>query len=64
MEKASPASRVVVVDWHNTLEVGGDAPGPNTTGLNKLLSEADVHLLSFVGTGKRKKQVDMDMATL
>lgn len=53
-----------MVDWHNTLEVGGDAPGPNTTGLNKLLSEADVHLLSFVGTGKRKKQVDMDMATL
>lgn len=55
---------VVVVDGHNTLEVNEDVPGPNMTGLNQLLSVAQVHILSYVGTAKRKKEVEVDMASL
>ena len=48
LEKSS-GRPLVVVDWHNTLEVNNDVPGRNAYALTLLLQRADVLILSYTG---------------
>ena len=60
LEKSS-GRPLVVVDWHNTLEVNNDVPGRNAYALTMLLARADVLILSYVGTQKRCDEVLADI---
>ena len=63
-KKRKKPQATVMVDWHNTLEVGNRIPPANLEALHKLLGKAEVHLLSAVGSWKMKKQVEGQMAKL
>ena len=60
LEKSS-GRPLVVVDWHNTLEVNNDVPGRNAYALTMLLAKADVLILSYVATQKRHDDVLADI---
>ena len=61
LEKSSGKRPLVVVDWHNTLEVNNDVPGRNAYALTLLLQRADVLILSYVATQKRHDDVLADI---
>lgn len=60
LEKSS-GKPLVVVDWHNTLEVDNDVSGRNAYALTMLLQRAEVVLLSYVNTRKSEQEVMADM---
>ena len=60
LEKSS-GRPLVVVDWHDTLEVNNDVPGRNAYALTLLLQRADVLILSYVATQKRHDDVLADI---
>ena len=65
LEKAKAEEVIhICVDWHNTLEKDDDVSADNMAALTCLLQVAKVHLISFVGSGSRKKQVLKDMKML
>ena len=45
--------KVVVVDWHNTLEKGNAVPEKNLKALETLMLLAEVHIISWVGSQAR-----------
>ena len=57
LEKRQPKKPLVVVDWHNTLEVDDDVGGRNAYALTLLLQRTDVVLLSYVQGRKRETKV-------
>ena len=59
--KPAPPKKVVVVDWHNTLEVRNAVPGAHQEALRQLLEVADVHIVSYVETQYRHLQVMQDV---
>ena len=61
LEKSSGKRPLVVVDWHNTLEVNNDVPGRNAYALTLLLQRADVLILSYVAPQKRHDDVLADI---
>ena len=64
LEKRQPKKPLVVVDWHNTLEVDDDVGGRNAYALTLLLQRTDVVLLSYVQGRKRETKVLEDMKKL
>ena len=55
---------LVVVDWHNTLEVNEDVSGRNSYALTLLLQRCDVLIMSYVATTKRQEAVLRDIDAL
>ena len=53
--------RVVVVDWHDSLEKEDQVPLLHQQALEKLMDHAEVHLLSYVASTKREIQVHQDV---
>ena len=49
----SAFKKVVVVDWHNTLEKGNKVPEKNLKALETLMLLAEVHIISWVGSQAR-----------
>ena len=65
LEKAKAEEVIhICVDWHNTLEKDDDVSADNMAALTCLLQVAKVHLISYVASEKRKKQVLKDMKLL
>ena len=62
--KPAPPKPVVVVDWHETLEIGGRAPEENEAALEKLLEVAEVHILSYVESTSRQRKLHQDVQDL
>ncbi|CAJ1448348.1 unnamed protein product [Effrenium voratum] len=52
--RPAPHKPVVVVDWHETLEIDGEVPEENDEALQKLLEVAHVHILSYVESSSRE----------
>ncbi|CAJ1430453.1 unnamed protein product [Effrenium voratum] len=55
--RPAPHKPVVVVDWHETLEIDGEVPEENEEALQKLLEVAHVHILSYVESSSRERKV-------
>ena len=53
--------RVVVVDWHDSLEKEDQVPLLHQQALEKLMDHAEVHVLSYVASTKREIQVHQDV---
>ena len=62
--KPAPPKPVVVVDWHETLEIGGRVPEENEAALEKLLEVAEVHILSYVESTSRQRKLHQDVQDL
>lgn len=61
----TPAPRkVVVVDWRETLEVENEIPTANLVALEQLLQVAEVHIVSYVETVKRQRQLLQDVPAM
>eukprot|EP00435_Cladocopium_sp_Y103_P049709 s1514_g15.t1 len=59
-DSAEPASLkkekpLVIIDWHNTLEVNDALPEENLDALKKVLEVADVRIISWVNSEARRK---------
>lgn len=61
----TPAPRkVAVVDWRETLEVENEIPTANLVALEQLLQVAEVHIVSYVETVKRQRQLLQDVPAM
>ena len=56
--------RVVVVDWHNSLEKEDTVPEAHQESLEKLIQVAEVHILSYVASRERMAQVHQDVKNM
>ena len=59
--RAQMPKRVVVVDWHQSLEKDDTVPESHQESLEKLLQVAEVHILSYVASRSRMVQVHQDV---
>ena len=66
LEKSSASANkpLVVVDWHNTLEVGDDVSGRNAYALTLLCQRARVVILSYVASKKKEDDALSQMKSL
>ena len=62
--RPAPPKPVVVVDWHETLEIDDRVPEENEEALEKLLEVAEVHIVSYVESTYRQKRVHEDTQDL
>lgn len=62
--RPAPKRPILVVDWHNTLEVRDQIPAANMAALEKVTMIADVHILSYVATWTREEAVKKDFAAM
>ena len=63
-KEAKPSRPRVIVDWHNTMEVGQGIPGRNIYALQMLLTKVDVVILSYVQSEWRAEKVINDINKL
>ena len=66
LEKSSASANkpLVVVDWHNTVEIDNDVSGRNAYALTMLAQRARVVILSYVATKKREEEALSQMKGL
>ena len=64
LKPAASKRPILVVDWHNTLEVNNKIPPENLVALEKVTQVADVHILSYVATWTREQAVKRDTSAL
>ena len=61
LEKGKKHKAICVVDWHNTLEIKDQVPESHIQALRQLCKEChQVHIVSYVESAKREKQVTQD----
>ena len=46
---------MVIIDWHNTLEIDDRLPEDNLAALKKVLEVADVRIISWVNSEARRR---------